>query len=101
MPHGTIATIRPNRGDGYGFGTIIPAGGGRGLVFYSRNAEGALSALGRRVYNLFRANTPLIPPFDRLTVGQRVTFVVGVYSSQAGRACAEQVRPQRPAPAAP
>ncbi len=101
MPHGTIATIRPNRGDGYGFGTIIPAGGGRGLVFYSRNAEGALSALGRRVYNLFRANTPLIPPFDRLTVGQRVTFVVGVDSSQAGRACAEQVRPQRPAPAAP
>jgi len=101
MPHGTIATIRPNRGDGYGFGTITPAGGGRGLVFYSRNAEGAMHSLGRRLYNLFRGTNPRTPPFDALTVGQRVTFVLGADSTQAGRPCAEHVRPQRSAPAVP
>lgn len=101
MLHGTIATIRPNRNDGYGFGTITPAGGGRGLFFYSRDTEGTGQALGRRLHNLFRSGTPRTPPFDRLTVGQHVTFVPGTASTQAGRACAEHVRPQLPAPAAP
>ncbi len=101
MPHGTIATIRPNRGDGYGFGTITPTGGGRGLVFYSAGAEGAGQALGRRLRNLFRRGGACPPPFDLLTVGQRVTFVVGADGTQAGRPCAERVRPSRPVPAVP
>jgi cold shock CspA family protein len=101
MPHGTIATIRPNRGDGYGFGTITPTGGGRGLVFYSGSAEGTGQALGRRLRNLFRGGAAAPPPFDRLTVGQAVTFVVGADGTQAGRPCAERVRPSHPFPAVP
>ena len=101
MPHGTIATLRPNRGDGYGFGTITPAAGGRGLVFYSASTEGAGQALGRRLRNLFRGGTACPPPFDRLTVGQAVTFVLGQDGTQAGRACAECVRPHRPLPTVP
>jgi cold shock CspA family protein len=96
MIDGTIATIRPNRGDGYGFGTITPTGGGRGLVFYSADAEGAGPALARRLRNLFRGGAASPPPFDLLTVGQRVTFVVGADGTQAGRPYAKQVRPARP-----
>jgi hypothetical protein len=99
MPRGTIATLRPNRGDGYGFGTIIPEGGGRSLVFYSRSAESLVQTVGRQVLDLFHHGAKRILPFDRLTVGQQVTFVVGVDSTQAGRACAEHVRPQRQSPA--
>lgn len=101
MHHGTIATIRPNRHDGYGFGTITPAGGGRDLFFYSRDTEETGQALGRRLRNLFRSGTIHTPPFDRLTVGQRVTFVPSVDSTQAGRPSAEHVRPYLPTPVAP
>jgi len=100
MTHGTIATIRPNRDDGYGFGTIIPDGGGRGLIFYSRSAEGAGQAFRRHLRDLFRHGAKSILPFDSLTVGQRVTFDLGADGTQAGRACAEHVRPHRPTPAA-
>jgi cold shock CspA family protein len=96
MSDGTIATIRPNRDDGYGFGTIAPDAGGRGLIFYSAGAEGAGQALGRRLRNLFRRGVAAPPPFDLLTVGQRVTFVVGADGTLAGRPYAEQVRPARP-----
>lgn len=101
MPRGTIATIRPDRGDGYGFGTITPAGGGRGLVFYSASADGADQGLGRRLRNLLRIGPARPSPFDRLTVGQAVTFVLGADSLQAGRACAEHVRPYHARPAVP
>lgn len=94
MPDGTITNLRPNRDDGYGFGTITPDGGDPGLVFYSRDAEGAGQSLARLLHNLRHAGTKRAKPFDLLTVGQRVTFVTSTDSSQAGRASAEQVRPR-------
>jgi len=94
MTHGTITSIRPNRGDGRGFGRIALDGGGPALSFDNASAEGGLQALGRVLGRLWRRDTSRGRPFDRLRVGQRVTFAVGVDPRQAQRAYAEQLRPQ-------
>ena len=93
MPQGTILSLRPNRDDGYGFGTITPDEAGPDLVFYSRGAEGAIQVLGRLLHNLRHTATRRERPFDLLRVGQRVTFVVGDDPRRNGRARAERVWP--------
>lgn len=93
MFQGTILSIRPNRDDGYGFGTITPDVAGPDLVFYSRSAERAIEAFGRLLHNLRHPAARKVPPFDLLRVGQRVTFMVGDDPRRNGRACAERVRP--------
>lgn len=93
MPEGTIVTHRANRDDGRGFGLIAPDAGGPEIFFSSDSAEGTMHAL-RRLLRIFRhPDAADGKPFDRLHRGQRVTFVIGENARQAGRACAEQVRP--------
>lgn len=94
MFHGTIRSIRPNRDDGSGFGTIAPDGGGPGLIFYSRGVEAPIQVLGRLLRNLRRGGARREKPFDLLQVGQRVTFAVGADPRRHGRPYAEQVRPE-------
>ena len=94
MPEGTIVTIRPDRDDDCGFGLIAPDEGGPNLMFVSRSAEGTLQRLGRVLHNLRSPAIRRGTPFAQLHVGQRVTFLVGADGPQAGRACAEHVRPQ-------
>jgi cold shock CspA family protein len=93
MPKGTIITYRPNRDDGRGFGLITPDAGGPDLFFSSTSAEGAMQALRRRLRAFRHPGTPGQKPFDALRRGQRVTFVLGENAHQAGRVCAERVRP--------
>jgi cold shock CspA family protein len=93
MHTGTITTYRPNRDDGRGFGLIAPDAGGPDLFFSGAGAEGALQALRRRLRAFRHPGTPGHTPFDALRRGQRVAFVRGEDARQAGRVCAEQVRP--------
>jgi cold shock CspA family protein len=93
MHKGTIITYRPNRDDGRGFGLITPDAGGPDLFFSSASAEGTMQALLRRLRAFRYPGTPSHTPFDALHRGQRVTFVRGENARQAGRDCAEQVRP--------
>jgi cold shock CspA family protein len=93
MHEGTITTYRPNRDDGRGFGLITPDAGGPDLFFSSASAEGTMQALRRRLRAFLYHGTPGHKPFDALRQGQRVTFVLGENARQAGRVCAEQVRP--------
>ncbi len=93
MPAGTITTHRANRDDGRGFGIIAPDDGGPELFFFSDSAEKPLHTFRRLLRALRPADAESGKPFDRLTRGQRVTFVVGENARQAGRTCAEQVRP--------
>ena len=90
---GTIVTIRPNRRDRRGFGTIAPDGGGRGIHFDNGSVEGPLRALGSALRRLWRTRTDTGREFDRLRVGQRVTFAVGADPRQPNRAYAERLRP--------
>ena len=90
---GTIASIRPNRGDGRGFGAIAPDGGGPDLFFDNGSVEGPARALGRALRRLWRSKPGLERPFDRLWVGQRVTFAIGVDPRQPHRPRAEQLCP--------
>jgi cold shock CspA family protein len=94
MAHGTITSIRPNRGDGRGFGFIAPDGGGPLLFFPSGNAEGAREALGRALHNLRHPATRREKPFDQLRVGQRVEFTMDDDSHTPRRLGAELVRAQ-------
>ena len=93
MPEGTITTHRPNRDDGRGFGIIAPDDSGPDLFFSSASAEGAMQALRRWLRAVRHPGTPGHRPFDALRRGQRVTFVLGENARQAGRICAERVRP--------
>ncbi len=94
MTHGTITSLRPDRGDGHGFGVIAPDGGGPELSFASEGTESALQSFGRVLHNLRRPAVRRHRPFDRLRVGQRVTFAIGLDPFRSGRAGAEQVRAQ-------
>jgi cold shock CspA family protein len=94
MATGTITSIRPDRGDGHGFGVITPDGGGPDLSFASEGTEGAGQSLRRVLHNLRRPAIVRRKPFDQLRVGQRVTFRMGVDPFRTGRAGAEQVRRQ-------
>lgn len=93
MHKGTITTYRPNRDDGRGFGLITPDAGGPDLFFSSASTEGTMQALRRRLRAFRYPDRPNHKPFDTLRLGQRVTFVLGENARQAGRDCAEQVRP--------
>jgi cold shock CspA family protein len=90
---GTIANIRPNRGDGRGFGAITPDGGGPDLFFANGSVEGPAWALSHALRRVWRTRPGPERPFDRLCVGQRVTFAVGVDPHQPHRARAEHLRP--------
>jgi cold shock CspA family protein len=90
---GTIASIRPNRGDGRGFGSIAPDGGGPDLCFDNGSVEGPAQALGHALRRVWRTKPGPERSFDRLCVGQRVTFAIGVDPRQPHRPRAEQLRP--------
>ena len=90
---GTIASIRPNRGDGRGFGAITPDGGGRDLFFDNGSVEGSARALGHALRRVWHTRPGPERPFDRLRVGQHVTFAIGVDPRQPHRPRAEQLRP--------
>ena len=90
---GTIASIRPNRRDGRGFGAIAPDAGGKELHFDNGSVEGPARALGRALRRLWHTGPGPGPPFDRLYVGQRVTFAIGVDPRQPHRPRAEHLRP--------
>ncbi len=94
MAHGTISSIRPNGGDGRGFGFIAPDGGGPALFFTSGSAGGAWQALGRALHTLRHPAARRERPFDRLRVGQRVTFTLGDDARMPRRPGAAHVRPQ-------
>ena len=91
--HGTIANIRPNRGDGRGFGAITPDGGGPDLCFDNGSAEGPARALGLALRRVWHTKPGPERPFDRLCVGQRMTFAIGVDPRQPHRPRAEHLRP--------
>ena len=93
MPAGTITTHRANRDDGRGFGLIAPDDGGPELFFSGASTEGTPRAFRRLLDALRYPATTGGKPFDRLQRGQRVTFVIAQDALQAGRACAEHVRP--------
>lgn len=63
---------------------LSPEDGGRGLLFYSRSAEGTGQSFRRQLRDLFRRGAKSIVPFDRLTVEQRVTFDFGADSTLGG-----------------
>ncbi len=90
---GTIASIRPNRGDGRGFGAIAPDGGGPDLFFDNGSVEGSARALGHALRRVWHTRPGPERPFDRLRVGQRVTFAIGVDPRQPHRRRAEHLRP--------
>ena len=90
---GTIASIRPNRGDGRGCGATAPDGGGRDLCFDTRSVAGPARALGPGLRRVWHTKPGPERPFDRLCVGQRVTFAIGVDPRQPHRPRAEHLRP--------
>ena len=90
---GTIASSRPNRGDGRGCGFIARDGGGPDLSFDNGSVAGPLRALGPALRRVWHTRPGPQRPFDRLCVGQRVTFALGVDPRQPHRPRAEQLRP--------
>ena len=66
---GTIASSRPTRGDGRGFGAIAPDGGGPDRCFDNGSVEGPARALGPALRRLWHTKLGPGRPFDRLRVG--------------------------------
>jgi len=71
MAIGTITSIRPDRGDGHGFGGITPDESGPDLSFTSAGTEGTMQSPRRVLHNLGRPAIVRRKPFDQLRGGQR------------------------------